>query len=123
MDAIALYETIIEAAFASGFESHNDELDERAANAILAYGGDVNQPLSHGKQSGRTMFAHPCFRKARPDLVKVQLLLFLYAWALWLRSKLTLHCLCYCAVHKATPAFNQVAKRQKRATDTNTIQA
>jgi ankyrin repeat protein len=55
MDAITLYEIIIEAAFASGFESHNDELDERAANAVLAYGGDINEPLSYKKSSGVTM--------------------------------------------------------------------
>jgi len=55
MDANTLYETIITAALACSFEKYDDEKDTLAANAILSYEGDINEPVPSGKHAGCTM--------------------------------------------------------------------
>lgn len=60
MDLNTLYDIVLEAALGSDFASHYEEgddekLDQLAANAILAFAGDINEPLTSGNYCGQTV--------------------------------------------------------------------
>ena len=55
MDANALYEAITKAAFACWMDKHDHDADTMAANAVLTYEGDINEPVSSGRHAGSTM--------------------------------------------------------------------